>query len=81
MRISFCTHYSLKHTKYSFKSSFVRKFSSNKDLYYLVIRAHEDAVGGVVVQVVPDHDGQGVGPGSRLLHLLQGTVTATIVFS
>ena len=34
-----------------------------------------------MVQVVPDHDGQGVGPGGRLLHPLQGTVTATIVLT
>ena len=32
-----------------------------------------------MVQVVPDHDGQGVSPGGRLPHPLQGPLTAIIV--
>ena len=44
----------------------------------LVVRAEEDAVGGVVVQVLPDHDGHRVHAGVHRPHPLQGTVTAAV---
>ena len=43
-----------------------------------MVRAEEDAVGGVVVQVLPDHDGHRVHAGVHRPHPLQGTVTAAI---
>ena len=32
-----------------------------------------------MIQIIPDHDGQGVGPGGRLLHPLQGPSAAASV--
>ena len=81
LRISFCTHSNTPniHSNQASRENSPQKRISTYSTYYLVVRAHEYAVGGVVVQVVPDHDGQGVSPGGRLPHPLQGPLTAIIV--
>ena len=45
----------------------------------LVVRAEKDAVGGVVVQVLPDHDGHRVHAGVHRPHPLQGAGTAAVL--